>query len=528
MHQNASPTLQRIAEHFISEGSIVLWPDIQTQPDLLVLEKSGHVLVFDCYGGDESIIDARKKLNHKVQLLRSLEESEGSGSIYRVLINLTDQPDQSLSTSSTLMSESAIISERGLNEQLKVEPPQLLADSIARQYSPVTLFTSRVNTEMRDEGKDGRDELRFRLDEQQSGAALVENADVLRVSGPPGSGKTLVLVARARWMASQHPSWRIVFVCFNKGLVPYISNMVVDHPSIEVMTFNRFGEQSGARFSYNDESAAAKAYARAKQAGIGPVCDALFIDEWQDFCPSWIDFCFDVVRGGCGGISLAGDGAQAIYQHSEPARSLIGKKVVNVILRRPYRSTRQILEFTQALDGDFATSGVNDAPDGEPVDLVYADDWNAQADAAVWEVQRILSEGQWPANQVAVLATRKSLVSRVEDRLNNKEIDFSMPTGEAVGAESDLSGHILLSTVHAAKGLEFGVVILVGLDAIERKESDPDNGQKMRIGYVGPTRARDRLIALYSKPTSLIGRVRDTPTLELRRWNFPDDFEGAR
>jgi hypothetical protein len=528
VHQNASPTLQRIAKHFESEGSIVLWPDIQTRPDLLVLEKSGHVLVFDCYGGDERIIDARKKLNHKVQLLRSVEESEVSGSIYRVLINLTDEPDQTLSTSSSLMSESAIISEGGLNEQLKVEPPKLLADSITRQYSPVTLFTSKVNTGMRDDGKDGRDELRFRLNEQQSDAALVENADVLRVSGPPGSGKTLVLVARARWMASQHSSWRIVIVCFNKGLVPYISNMVVDHPSIEVMTFNRFGGQSGARFSYNDEAAAAKAYARAKLAGIGPVCDALFIDEWQDFCPSWIDFCFDVVRDGCGGISLAGDAAQAIYQHSEPARSLIGKNVVNVTLTRPYRSTRQILQFTQALHLDFATSGMEDAPDGEPVDLVYADDWNAQADAAVWEVEKILSQGQWPASQVAVLATRKSLVSRIEDRLNSKEIDFSMSTVEDVGAESDPSGHILLSTVHAAKGLEFGVVILVGLDAIERKESDPDNGQKMRIGYVGPTRARDRLIALYSKSTSLIDRVRDTPTLELRRWNFPDDFEGAR
>ena len=527
MHQNAGPTLQRIAEYFSSEGSMALWPDIETQPDLLVLEKSGQVLVFDCYGGDESIIEARKKLNRKVHLLRPVEESEGSGSIYRVLINLTDEPDQTLSTTSALLSESAVISERRLNEQLQVESHQLLTDSITRQYSPATLFSSRVRTGVRDDGKDGRDELRFRLDEQQATAALVEDAEVLQVSGPPGSGKTLVLVARARWMASQHPNWRIIFVCFNKGLVPYISNLVTDHPTIEVMTFNRFGEQSGARFAYNDELAAAKAYARAKIAGIGLVCDALFIDEWQDFCPSWIDFCFDVVRRGHGGISLAGDGAQAIYQHSEPARSLIGKKVLKVILRLPYRSTRQILEFTQALDGDFATMGMNDAPDGEPVDLVYADDWNAQADAAVWEVQRILSEGQWPANQVAVLATRKSLVSRIEDRLNNREIDFSMSAGEALGAGSDLSGHILLSTVHATKGLEFGVVILVGLDAIERKESDPDNGQKMRIGYVGPTRARDRLIALYSKPTSLIDRVRDTPTLELRRWNFPDDFEGA-
>ena len=525
MGTNNEQVLTVISKYFEDENATSYWPDTESQPDLVVVTSNNVVVAFDCFDGDISVSESRKNLNQKIRGLRSDDDSDES--FYRVLVNLSDQIDTKLTDASSLLSLSAIVDEHKLLDLLPSTSSNNLANSIVNWYSPVILFSSKVRRGASDSGKNERDELRFRLDEEQTSAALVDHSEVIQISGPPGSGKTLVLAARARWLAQSNPRWRIVFVCYNKSLVSYIKNLVSEFKNIEVMTFNRLAEQSGARFGTNEESNAAIAYSKAKRAGIGPVCDAILIDEWQDFCPSWIKFCFDVVRQDRGGMTVAGDKGQAIYQDSEPSRALIGHEVKKIVLKKPYRSTRQILAFTQALDGDFKTDGHELAVEGEPVDLVYADDWDGQADAALWEIGKILSIGQWKPRDIAVLATRKSLIARMETRLNDQAIAFTADIAELDGDNDNIAEPLFLSTVHSAKGLEFDVVILIGLDAIEHKLSDPDDSQKVRIGYVGPTRARDQLIAIYSKTTSLIDRLRDDSALELRRWNYPDDIEGA-
>ncbi len=84
-----------------------------------------------------------------------------------------------------------------------------------------------------------------------------------------------------------------------------------------------------------------------------------------------------------------------------------------------------------------------------------------------------------------------------------------------IGQEADLlrsagmdyaSGAVTLMTFHAAKGLEFSVVFLCGLDKgtlpLESKRRVVDEAEERRLLYVGMTRARDELILLSGREPS--------------------------
>ena len=85
-----------------------------------------------------------------------------------------------------------------------------------------------------------RREQQLALDAQQGIAATFPARMCSSCLGPPGSGKTLVLAGRAKYLAAQHPDWHIVVLCYNNSLVPYLKSLVGGHPNIAVATFGKF------------------------------------------------------------------------------------------------------------------------------------------------------------------------------------------------------------------------------------------------------------------------------------------------
>ena len=85
--------------------------------------------------------------------------------------------------------------------------------------------------------------------------------------------------------------------------------------------------------------------------------------------------------------------------------------------------------------------------------------------------------------------------------------------------EMDGSDYVSLATVHSAKGLEFKVVYIVGLEEgifpIIRMDAKDDEQEERRLFYVALTRARERLFVTYSASRFLYGQ---------RKQMFPSRF----
>ena len=129
---------------------------------------------------------------------------------------------------------------------------------------------------------------RVTLDVTQAAIAQRDDLDVALVQGPPGSGKTLVLAARARWLATGTQSWRIRFLCYNNALVPYLRSLVEDFPERRGVDDVAVRAEFGVRFSFDNDAANCRALAQARVSGMRPIADAILLDEVQDFSPSWL------------------------------------------------------------------------------------------------------------------------------------------------------------------------------------------------------------------------------------------------
>ncbi|HLL55094.1 MAG TPA: UvrD-helicase domain-containing protein [Myxococcaceae bacterium] len=89
--------------------------------------------------------------------------------------------------------------------------------------------------------------------------------------------------------------------------------------------------------------------------------------------------------------------------------------------------------------------------------------------------------------------------------------------GEADAVVGD--GRVALMTLHAAKGLEFDVVFLTGMEdgvfphqrALEGGAADEEMSEERRLCYVGFTRARRRLFTSLAQSRSLFGELKFNP-----------------
>ncbi len=102
--------------------------------------------------------------------------------------------------------------------------------------------------------------------------------------------------------------------------------------------------------------------------------------------------------------------------------------------------------------------------------------------------------------------------------------------------EMDGSDYVSIATVHSAKGLEFKVVYIVGLEEgifpIIRMDSSEDEQEERRLFYVAVTRAKERLFTTYSASRFLYGQRKQMfPTRFLKEAGIVPDtvsYSGSR
>jgi DNA helicase-2/ATP-dependent DNA helicase PcrA len=109
----------------------------------------------------------------------------------------------------------------------------------------------------------------------------------------------------------------------------------------------------------------------------------------------------------------------------------------------------------------------------------------------------------------------KSLLAFLTDLALVADIDTLTEEG---GAEEEVSaeGQVILMTLHSAKGLEFPVVFLVGMEEGVFPHSralfdDSEMEEERRLAYVGITRAEEKLYLTGARMRTLFGRTNSNP-----------------
>lgn len=161
--------------------------------------------------------------------------------------------------------------------------------------------------------------------------------------------------------------------------------------------------------------------------------------------------------------------------------------------------------------------------------LVYPDSESARKDA--WGCTAIPKIGRWISSKMSLAMTASYVRNwldehgrSVEEVLKHVEGNYServrlsqlfasetidyLVIEEAVGGNDvpPLQEGIVVSTIHAAKGLEWPIVIVDGVNSGEWPKKDTD--EEWRVFHVAITRVMDRLFVLYDKePSELIKQL---------------------
>ena len=238
------------------------------------------------------------------------------------------------------------------------------------------------------------------LDNRQS-RAVIETVDgVQRIRGLAGSGKTIVLALKAAYLHAQHPDWKIA-VTFNtrslKGQLRQLINTFYIEQTSEEPDWENIniihawgapggGERNGMYYmfcginnvEYYDFMAARNKFGSSDPFGEAcnkalsdaqkflPQYDAILVDEAQDFSPSFLRLCYEMLQPPKR-LVYAYDELQNLRSQSLPSPEEIfglaedgtpkvrfkpfeeGQPQQDIILEKCYRNSRPALVTAHAL-----------------------------------------------------------------------------------------------------------------------------------------------------------------------------------
>ena len=337
-------------------------------------------------------------------------------------------------------------------------------------------------------------------EEQYAVLDSIADNRVCIVKGPAGTGKTNIGMEAARRLSLQGK--RVLLACFNKNLGLWLSKYVedqglagVDAGHMHALLRDRIGSSSfadelPAATGEDDRDLYDRIYFDLGALAIEEAnerYDAVVVDEAQDFDPERLA---DVLKAFTGSAAeartiLLGDFTrQALYGKSTSAleklrAAFAGAPTFGLSIN--CRNTRRIATQTDQMCGFTGTKVSDKQVDGDSVEVSF----EASEDAVVARASHIVTAlrmAGYPSQDVVLLGSRKRENSSVKNSsvLGGWRLRDTLSTG---------AGELSYSTVHAFKGLERPVVIVIDAGASGSDETDS-------LLYVAMSRARVRLFVI--------------------------------
>lgn len=194
--------------------------------------------------------------------------------------------------------------------------------------------------------------------------------------------------------------------------------------------------------------------------------------------------------------------AEKIYDTSNDAPSAGWSRLD---LQTSYRLTKQMAAFINNCTNRGPVKPIIAVKDGIKPQYIYYND----ASTIVDEIKRLLKTGYAPGDIFILAPSVKSNnpenpTKKLANCLSGQNILVYVPTSDdAKVDETIISGKLVFSSFHQAKGLERKVVIIVGFDSSYNKFYHKDDPQNISNAmYVAITRAKERLYLYHLRGNS--------------------------
>jgi hypothetical protein len=352
--------------------------------------------------------------------------------------------------------------------------------------------------------------------------------------GVAGSGKTLIMLYRAKILSRLNPDWKILFICWNRSLINYLEQlfeaikMNSDSKNVEFNYYSRWlkgigKEQHVSIPNLADYKKDIGKYTSDYESVIKELIQrdpatqyqAVLIDEGQDFEDDYYRLLLNHLDPKTNSLLICYDIAQNIYKRKSSWKKLgisaTGKRTIQLgdvedQLVRNYRNTWEVTRFSKLLYNDLIPD--KDENDnhlhikklsgrlnhGPPPYLHLLYDRQEEYEFVIsWITNIIINEKLDFSDFVIIYPGKRIRDFDVElgllPAMNNANLPVNwISENQYSKSQFNFSENsIKVSTVASAKGMDFEACIVVACDCI--MDDEPEVSL-----YVAATRARKFLL----------------------------------
>jgi hypothetical protein len=354
------------------------------------------------------------------------------------------------------------------------------------------------------------------------------------VFGVAGSGKTTILVARAKYLAEQNQDKKGLVLCFNRPLAAYLKTQLAEYQNLKTETFHQVAFRYGIDSHKWDTDFAGELKTAILEKGES--YDFVLIDEAQDFDPDWFECIIALSKDqDDGDLFITGDGSQGLYQQRSKGFSWKSKGIRaqgrTEYLHENYRNAGKIYELAAGFSGPYGFGEIEGEPftagaaqsrtvtSGGNIVVIQKKDRASEISEVVtlasrlvagnWHTDGPLAPRQFHFADIGIVYPRhrnhedlitKSLIPRLKAACNAPVVWISDPKGTK---RSDFSPAIRVQTIHHAKGLQYRAVIFMWADQLPFAQSQ-DAERDRKLFYVALTRATEFLAIIHSGHSPLL------------------------
>lgn len=379
------------------------------------------------------------------------------------------------------------------------------------------------------------------LEQEKTAKSLGEGHRILK--GVAGSGKTLVLACRVKYLKQIHPDWKILIVCYNISLRQYLKKLIdvsgeaTANDGIEIYHFHGLVKQlTGANLSKLQGETDEEYDSRIGTILKGRIAegfvkkgmyDAIFVDEGQDFATEWMQGLSQLLNENSDSLLFCYDPAQNVFGRKKPNWKTAGFKVQGkkpTELKKSYRNTIEILQ-TATMFSKIEAQAIQKTDDildstlfpeiatdrhGELPILKYFSNDTELINFILNEIEGYINSKECSLSDIGVLYTDWKVFPELfityfsekfgtdklywvtRDRDSKLNLDVSTQT-------------VKLLTVESCKGLEFRIVFFVGVEEMPKAERSEESQRS--LAYVGMTRAQDILYITAKSKSGYVSEI---------------------